>query len=115
MTTMIISTFYIISSLYHRYFLPALITTFSTLPLLTLQYQHLCIAQMAGAVKYTDCFSAERKDSSNKHPRYDNKQSDGEVPVMLEFWGMWSTISLPLLLGPLWPRMVGSDRVLSMT
>ena len=27
---------------------------------------------------------------------------------MLNLWGMWSTPSLPLLLGPLWPGMVGS-------
>ena len=33
--------------------------------------------QSAGAVEYTDCFSAER-------PCYDTKQPDGEVPVMLE-------------------------------
>ena len=33
---------------------------------------------------------------------------------MLEFWGMWSTPSLPLLPGPLWPGVVVPDRVLSM-
>ena len=27
-------------------------------------------------------------------PRYDTKSSDGEAPVMLELWGMWSTPSL---------------------
>ena len=32
-------------------------------------------------------------------PGYDTKQSDGEVSVMLELWGMWSTSSLPLLSG----------------
>ena len=42
------------------------------------------------------------------------KKSDGEVLVMLELWGMWSAPSLPLLSGRLWPRMVASDRVLSM-
>ena len=41
---------------------------------------------------------------------YETKQSDGEVPVMLELWGMRSTPSLLLLLGPLWPRMVAPDR-----
>ena len=45
---------------------------------------------------------------------YDTKQSDGEVPVILEFWGMQSTPSLPLFPGPLWPRMVEPDRVLSL-
>ena len=39
------------------------------------------IAQSAGAVEYIDCFSA----------------TDGEVPVMLELWGMRSTPSLPSL------------------
>ena len=33
---------------------------------------------------------------------------------MLEFGGMQSTPSLPLLPGPFWPRLVGHDRVLSM-
>ena len=45
---------------------------------------------------------------------YDSKQSDGEVPVMLEFWGMRSTVSLPLLSIWLWPGVVAPDRVLSM-
>ena len=47
-------------------------------------------------------------------PDYDTKQSDGEVPVMLELWGMWSTPLLPLLPGRLWPSMVAPDRALSM-
>ena len=46
----------------------------------------------------------------NKFPRYDTKQSDGEVPVMLELSGMWSTPSLPFLPGPLWPGMVAPDK-----
>ena len=50
------------------------------------------------------------KTPPNKCPGYDTKQSDGEVPVMLEFWGMRSTPSLPLLPGPLWPGVVVSDR-----
>ena len=49
----------------------------------------------------------------NESPGYDTKQSDGEVPVMLELWGMQSTLSLPLLLGPLWPVVI-PDRVLFM-
>ena len=51
---------------------------------------------------------------SNECPRYDNKQSDGEVPVMLVLWGMWSNSSLPSLPGPLWPGVVASDWVLTM-
>ena len=51
---------------------------------------------------------------SNECPGYDTKQSDGEVPVMLELWRIRSTPSLPLLSGSLWPRVVVPDRVLSM-
>ena len=47
-------------------------------------------------------------------PGYDTKLSDGEVPVMLELWGIRGTPSLPLLLGPLWPDVVAPDRALSM-
>ena len=46
-------------------------------------------------------------------PEYDTKQSNCAVPVMLGHWGMWSTPSLPLLSGSLWPGMVAPDRVLS--
>ena len=53
------------------------------------------IAKSDGAVEYTDCFSAERQDLPQWVSWYDAKQSDGEVPVMLELWGMWSTPSLP--------------------
>ena len=41
---------------------------------------------------------------------YDTKQSDGEVPAMLELWGMRSTPSLPSLPGPLWPGVVAHDK-----
>ena len=37
-----------------------------------------------------------------------------ETSVMLELWGMQSTLSLPSLPGPLWPGVVAPDRVLSM-
>ena len=47
----------------------------------------------------------------NKCPAYDTNQFY-EVPVMLELWGMWSTPSLPLLSGTLWPGVVAPDRVL---
>ena len=52
---------------------------------------------------------------SNKCHRYDAKQSDGEVLIMLELWGMWNTPSLSSLSGPLWPGVVAPDRVLSMS
>ena len=38
---------------------------------------------------------------SNECPGYDTKQSDDEVPTVLELSGMQSTPSLPLLPGPL--------------
>ena len=73
------------------------------------------IAQSAGAVEYTDCISAEGvKPSPNECPGYGTKQSDGEVPVMLELWGNRSTLSLASLQGPLWPGVVAPDRPLSM-
>ena len=46
----------------------------------------------------------------NVHPGYDTKQSDTEVPVMLELWGMQSTPLLPSLPGPLWPGVVAPDK-----
>ena len=45
----------------------------------------------------------------NEYLRYDTKQSDGEVPLMLELWGMQSTPSLPSLPSPLWPGVVAPD------
>ena len=45
---------------------------------------------------------------------YDTKQSTGEVPEILELWGIRSTPSLPLLLGPLLPAMVAPDRTRTM-
>ena len=58
------------------------------------------IAQLAGAVKYTDCISAEGLRRTSPRPRYYTKQSDGQAPVMLKLCGMRSTPSLPLLPGP---------------
>ena len=50
----------------------------------------------------------------NECSGYDTKQSDGEVPAVLELWGMRSTPSLPSLPGPLWPGVVAPGRTLSM-
>ena len=47
------------------------------------------------------CRIQTAKDTLNVCPGDDTEQSDGEIPVMLGFWGMRSTPSLPLLLGPL--------------
>ena len=75
----------------------------------------MAIAQSAEAVEYTNCFSTEELDNlPNKCFGYDTKQSDGEAPVILEFCGMQSAPLLPSLPGPLWPRVVATDRVLSM-
>ena len=43
-------------------------------------------------------------------PGYDTKQSDGELPVILELWGMRSTPSLPSLPGLLWPGVVATEK-----
>ena len=50
----------------------------------------------------------------NKCPGYDTKQSDSEVPVMLDLWRMRGTPSLPSLPGLLWPVVVAPNRALSM-
>ena len=70
----------------------------------------LILAQSAGAVEYTDCTSAEVKNPTNERPGYGTKQSDDEVPVMLERWGMQSTPLLPLLPGPIWSGVVEPDK-----
>ena len=44
-------------------------------------------------------------------PAYNIKHSDGKAPT-LERWEMWSTPSLLLLPGPLWPGVVSPDKVL---
>ena len=41
---------------------------------------------------------------------YDTKQSDGEVPILLELWGRWSTPLLPLLPGLQWLRVEAPDK-----
>ena len=47
---------------------------------------------------------------SNDCPRYDTKQYDDEVPVMLQRRGMQSTPSLPSLPGPLLLGVVAPDK-----
>ena len=46
----------------------------------------------------------------NECPAYDPKQSDGEVPVMLELREMRSTPSLASLPGPLWSEVVAPNK-----
>ena len=45
----------------------------------------------------------------NECPGCDTKQSDGEVPVMLELWGLWSTTSLLSLPDLLWLGVIAPD------
>ena len=71
------------------------------------------VTQLAGVAEYTNYISAEVSDSSNEWSEYDTKQSDGEVPVMLELWRKHCTPLFPWLLCPLWPGVVAPDRVLS--
>ena len=70
------------------------------------------MAQSAEGVGYIDNLFAKSKISPNKCPGYDIKQSDGEAPVMLELWVMWSTSLLLSLPGPIWFTVVALDRVL---
>ena len=52
--------------------------------------------------------------SHNECSGYETRQCDGEAPLILELWGMWSTPLLPSLPGPLWPGVVAPERVLFM-
>ena len=63
-----------------------------------------------GGIEYTDDIFAEGQDLLNECPGYETKQFDGEAPVMLELWEMWSNTSLPSLLGPLRPKVVAPDK-----
>ena len=66
-------------------------------------------------LSYAPTASLQRgKTPPNECPGYDTKQSDGEIPAVLELWGMRSTPSLSLLPGPLRTGVVALDRALSM-
>ena len=56
-------------------------------------------------------FKGVRPLPTNQCPGYDTKQVEGKTSVNLELWGIWSTPSLPLLPGPLWPGVVAANRV----
>ena len=76
-------------------------------------YQSTCTAQSAEAVEYIDCTYAEEEEPpTSVLDIAQKKKSDGEVPVMLELWGILGAPSLPLLTGPLWPVVVAPDRAL---
>ena len=72
----------------------------------------LLIDQSAGAVPTAPL--QKGKTPINECPGYDTKQSDGDVPAVLELWEMRSTLSLPLFPGSLWPGMIAPDKTLSM-
>ena len=50
------------------------------------------------------------QDFPNECPGYDTKQSDGEVPIILELWEMQSIPSLPSPQDPLWLGEVAPDK-----
>ena len=70
------------------------------------------LAQSTKTVDWTDCISAECKMPTNDCPWFEIRQSDGEAPVVLEFWGMGITPSLPFYPGPFWTEVVAPDSVL---
>ncbi len=78
------------------------------------QKLYLFLAQSAGTVELPTAPLQRGKKKLTSALRYDTKQSDGEVPAILELWGMRSTPSLPSLPGSLWPGVVAPDRALSM-
>ena len=68
------------------------------------------MAQLDGAAEYTSYFSAkEYNPPLDECPGFDTKQSNGEFSVILELWGIRSTLSLALLPDPLWPGMLVPD------
>ena len=60
-------------------------------------------------LKNTPTASLQRGEAPHDFPEDDTKQSDIQVPVMLELWGMQSTSSLSSLPGPLYPRVEATD------
>ena len=70
------------------------------------------VAQSDGAVENPDLLSARvRPPPPQWLSWFDNKQFNGEVPVMLELRGMRITPSLISLPGPLWPGVVAPNWV----
>ena len=67
--------------------------------------------QSAGPVEYTDCTLQTGKITPPQEcPGYDTKQSEGEVPLRLELWGMQSTPLLLLLPRPLRAGVEAPDK-----
>ena len=59
-------------------------------------YIHPYLAHLTWAVEYTNNISEEVWDALMSALIVDSKQSDCEVLIMLEIWGMQSSPSLPL-------------------
>ena len=70
------------------------------------------VSRSVWTIEYADSMFTEDFVSSDS-PGYDIKEFDDEAPL-LKRWGIWNTLLLPLLPGPLWFRVVVSVRVLSM-
>ena len=65
-------------------------------------------------VSYCRLYSKKKKKKKKKKwSGFDNKNASGEVSI-LDLLREWNTLSLPLLPGSLWPRMIIAIRVLSM-
>ena len=73
----------------------------------------MCFGPVSWGCRIHQLHLCREKNSFNECPAYDTKQSDGEAPVILELWRMWSTPLLPLLPGALWSGVVAPERVLS--
>ena len=77
-------------------------------------YPKIKPTQSAKAVDSTNSISAEGLIStSTEYPSHDNQSSDSDS-LVLEHWGIWSTPSLLLLPGCLWPKVVAPDMFISM-
>ena len=77
-----------------------------------MQYKNFC-HHVEWSLKYTDCILCQISQIKG-YPGDDSKLSDGEAPV-LKIWGKWSTHSLPLLSGLLWPGVVVLVTISSMS
>ena len=67
-----------------------------------------------GLQNTTIAYLRRRKPPPNECPSYDSKQSDSEVPTMLQLWRMYNAPSLSSLPGQLLLGVVAPDRIQSM-
>ena len=84
------------------YFFNILLTTLSS-------KQNPCTVSRGRRIHWL-LLCSEVRPSHDEYPRYDTKQFDGEIPVMLGLWGIQSTPSLRSFPGPLWPRVGAPDK-----